>query len=211
MGIGGYMKFKINDIEYCKSNVKCNRPNNYEPVCWSCIELCEKKFLSFEKKYSEIIDLTFPNKELTKDNTDVLSDHYYYDKKLKINIMPLKRYTEYKESVEKYTFLFLIMKYIKQADIFESDIRDYIIRKLDEYKEETTFLDILYEDIIDIIMDLDDHISSEILENILLGAISKDFTDKIQIKNAKLNIVNENIIKDKIKKMDAISKRLPSI
>jgi hypothetical protein len=183
------MKFKINDIEFCKSNSRCNRPNWSEPVCWSCRELCEDKFLSFEKRYSKTIDMTFPNEELNEDNTDVLSDHYYYDKELAINIMPLKRYTEYKESVEKFTFLYLVIKYIKQTNVFESDVRDYIIEQLDKYDDEATFLAISYEDIVDIIMDFDDLIPAKILENILLSAISNEFTNNIQIKKIKLNAI----------------------
>jgi Glu-tRNA(Gln) amidotransferase subunit E-like FAD-binding protein len=203
------MKFKINDIESCKSNFRCNRPNRNEPVCWSCRELCDDKFSSFEKNYSETINLTFPDSGLGEDNTDVLFDEYYYDKKLKINIMPLKRYTEYKESVEKFTFLYLVIKYIKETDIFEIDVRDYIIEQLNEYDEETTFETISYEDIVDIIMNFNDAIPDEILDDILLSAISKEFTNKIQIKNTKLNIVNEDIIKNIIKKMKARSKIMP--
>jgi hypothetical protein len=172
------------------------------------MELCKEKFPSFEKNYSEIIDLTFPDKELIKDNTAILSDHYYYDKELKTNIMPLKRYTEYKQSVEKYTFLYLIRKYIKQTDIFESDIRDHIIEQLDMYDEETTFQTISYRDIIDIIMEFNDLIPSEILENILLSAISKNFTSNIKIKNSELNIVDENTIKSIIIKMNSRSKKI---
>jgi hypothetical protein len=164
------------------------------------MELCEDKFSSFEKKYSETIDITFPNRELSEDNTDVLSDHYYYDEKLRINIMPLKRYTEYKESVEKFTFLYLVIKYIRETNVLESDVRDYIIEQLDKYDENVGFQKISYEDIVDIIMNINDLIPSEILENIPLKAISNEFTNKIQIVNTKLNIVNANTIKDIIQK-----------
>jgi len=206
------MKFKINDIEYCKRNSDCDRSNGY--AGWSCKEFCEDKFSSFEKNYSKTVDLTRTDKELTEDITGYWSDEYYYDKELKINIMPLKRYNEYKESFEKFTFLYLVRKYIKQSDIFkddEDDIRDYIIKKLDDYDENTTNQTISYEDIIYVLMDFNDYIPSEIIEDILISAISKKFTDKIKIKNTKLNIVNKNTINDKIKKIIELSKRMPDI
>jgi len=197
------MKFRINDIEYCKNNNEC-------VLTWSCSELCKERISSFKKKYSEIVDLTLPNKDLTKDDTIYYCDeNYYYDNKLEINIMPLKRYLSYKDKFEKFTFLYLIRKYIKQTDIFENDVRDYIIKLLDEYnKTAEDYNEILYEEIIDIIMGFNDYRPSEILEDIILSAISEKFISTIQIKDTKLNIINENIIKNIIRRSIEFSENM---
>lgn len=186
------MKFKINDIQFCKNNSECN-PGE---TCCDCRNLNEDKFSSIEKNYSETIDLTFPNIELNEDNTDIVSDYYWYDKEQKIHIMPLKRYIEYKEAVEKFTFLYLVIKFLENFDSIEKVVRNYIVEKLVEYDSEISFETISYEDIVDILMHFNDSIPDEILEDILLNAISADFTSKIQSENLTLNIVDVVAIKN---------------
>jgi len=186
------MKFKINDIEYCKNNSECNTDCESWKITCNCKDLCEDKFSSFEKNYSETIDLTLPNQELNKDNTDFFSDEYWYDKELKIHIMPLKRYIEKEKIVKKFTFLYLIIKYLKSTNFIENDVRDYIIKELEKYDDEIQSESISYEDIVDILMDF--NIPDKILEDIFINAISTDFTNTIQTENIKLNIVDVDTI-----------------
>jgi hypothetical protein len=194
------MKFKINNIHYCKNNSECDRNNRREGISLNCRDICEDRFSSFEKNYSETIDLTFPNQELNKDQTDILCDEYWYDKELKINIMPLKRFIENEKIVKKFTFLYLIIKYLKNSDFIEKDIRDYIIKELDKYDAEITIETISYEDIVDILLDFNDYIPDEILGEILINAISTNFINIIQTDNIKLNIVDVDTIKNIILK-----------
>lgn len=199
------MKFKINDIQYCKNNLQCNPDCESGKISWNCKELCEDKFSSFEKKYSETIDLTFPNQELNKDHADFFCDEYWYDKELKINIMPLKRYIENEKIVKKFTFLYLIIKYLKSIDFIENDVRDYILKELEKYDDEIQLESISYEDIIDKFMGF--NIPDEILEDIFVNAISSDFTNTIQTENIKLNIVDvdtiNNILMNEKTKLDS--------
>jgi hypothetical protein len=173
--------------------------------------LYNDRLLFFEKNYSATIDLLFPDEDLSKDITDILSSDYYYDKELNIFIIPLKRYNEYKVIAKKFTYLYLVIKYLKETDCIDDNTRDDIVEQLSNYDGEIFLETISYEAVVDILYNFYDNIPDEIIVDVLLKAISDEFTNKINISGAKLDVVDVETIKRIIDKRKRLIENIGDI